>query len=130
MIHPFYCMYRTLFRVAILFGVVLFCHDSRVWLWSGAVVFQRELSLRGMDDVVGHLLIAAKIVAGKLARFTVYFHIGRRIDAVGTLIPKDQGCLEGLVLQILDEHTSTKFPKFLKVVEIGSVARNKGIHLE
>ena len=50
------------------------------------MVFERKLPLGRVDDVVGHLLVAAEVVARKFLSLAVNLHIGRRVDAVGTLI--------------------------------------------
>ena len=93
------------------------------------MVFEWELPLGRVDDVVGHLLVAAEVVAGEFLSLAVNLHIGRRVDAVGALVPEEEAGFEGLVLEVLDEDTTTEFPEFLQVVEVGGVAGDEGIDL-
>ena len=107
----------------------LFRHDDGVGLRCGGVVLEGELAFGGVDDVVGHLLVAAEVVAREFAGLTVNLHVGGGVDAVGTLVPEEEGGLEGLVLEVLDENTATELPEFLQVVEVGGVAGDEGIDL-
>ena len=109
---------------------VLFCHDGGIGLRCGGVIFEGELSFGGVDDVVGHLLVAAEVVAGEFAGLAVYLHVGGGVDAVGALVPEEEAGLEGLVLEVLDEDSTTEFPEFLQIVEVSSVAGDEGIDLE
>ena len=111
-------------------GGVLFCHDDGVWLRCGGVILEGELSFGGVDDVVGHLLVAAEVVAREFAGLAVYLHVGGGVDAVGALVPEEEAGLEGLVLEVLDEDAATELPEFLQVVEVGGVAGDEGIDLE
>jgi len=43
--------------------LLVFHQNAWVWLWCGLCVFKREQALGRVDDVVGHLLVAAEIVA-------------------------------------------------------------------
>ena len=110
-------------------GGVLFCHDDGVWLRCGGVILEGELSFGGVDDVVGHLLVAAEVVAGEFAGLAVYLHVGGGVDAVGALVPEEEAGLEGLVFEVLDEDAATELPEFLQVVEVGGVTGDEGIDL-
>lgn len=120
------CLFPCKFLV---FHAVPLCHLGRVWLWGWLVVFQREESFGGVDDIIGHLLVAAEVVSGKLAYFAVDFHVGRGVDAVGGFVPIEQGGFEGFPFHILDEHPATEFPQPLSVVVVGGVAGDVGIYL-
>ena len=93
------------------------------------MVFEWELAFGRVDDVIGHLLVAAEVVAGEFAGLAVYLHVGGGVDAVGALVPEEEAGLEGLVLEVLDEDTATEFPKLLLVVKIGGVAGDESIDL-
>ena len=57
--------------LSIIVYAVLRHNQSRVGLWSGGMVFEGELSFGRVDDIVGHLLVAAKVIARKFTGFAV-----------------------------------------------------------
>lgn len=106
------------------------CKNVRFRIWGGLGVFEGEETFGGVDDVVGHLFVAAKVVARELASITVNLHVGRRVYAVGLHVPKEEGGLEGLAFEIFDQHTTTQLPQVLVVVEVGGVSGDERIDLE
>lgn len=93
------------------------------------MVFEWELAFGRVDDVIGHLLVAAEVVTREFSGFAVYLHVGGGINAAGLLVPEEEGSFECFVFQVLDEDSTSQFPKLLLVVKIGGVAGDESIDL-
>ena len=93
------------------------------------VLIDGEGSAGGVDAIFGHLLVRREVVTVEFLFDALYLHIGRRVDAVFDGVPIEERSLEGLVFEVLDDNTSTEFPKSELVEVVSGVAVDKGLDM-